>query len=213
MHRQNQKPHNVAGNNSQKQPAPDIKLVRPSGYTEVLTPLARSEKTPAKSAAADNGSFQRPAPFPGHADEVSWFLRVLALGVGTLALIAFILGSSVLIGISDPPQIASIPAENRQLRSLLPNSNESAPYDLLPNEDSTADVAELPLIETDRPRLARPRAVLAAYHPRRLTPRPQFVRTDFIPTKLVIYPENGVIKTRIEPQLTAIYIRALTFRD
>jgi len=215
MHRQNEIPHDVTNIDSQQQPAPDKKLVRPSGYTEVLKPLARWENAPAKSNASSGESFQRPAPFPGHADEVSWFLRALALGVGSLALIAFILGSSVLIGISDPPQLVadSRSPENPQLKRLLADRYELAPYDLLPAEDSASDFDDLPLIEEVRPRSARPHAILASYHRRRLTPRPQFVRTDFIPTKLIIYPEDGVIKTRIEPQLTAVYIRALTFRD
>ena len=35
--------------------------------------------------------------------------------------------------------------------------------------------------------------------PRHTLPRPQFIVSDFTPTTLVIYVENGVVKTRIEP--------------
>jgi len=36
---------------------------------------------------------------------------------------------------------------------------------------------------------------------------------DFVPTTLIIYPENGEIKTRIEPQLTAVYRKPITFAN
>jgi len=37
--------------------------------------------------------------------------------------------------------------------------------------------------------------------------------TRFVPTTLVIYAENGEIKTRIEPRLAAIYNKPLTITN
>jgi hypothetical protein len=54
---------------------------------------------------------------------------------------------------------------------------------------------------------------LVAYRPRRQLRRPQHVVTSFVPTTLVIYAENGEIKTRIEPQLSAAYKKPLTITN
>lgn len=52
---------------------------------------------------------------------------------------------------------------------------------------------------------ARPRTSFAAYRPRYKRPRSLSFVSTFVPTTLVIYIDNGQIKTRIEPWLTNGY--------
>ena len=41
-------------------------------------------------------------------------------------------------------------------------------------------------------------------------PSPQFIVSEFVPTTMFIFVENGEVKSRIEPQLTAGYKRPST---
>jgi hypothetical protein len=61
-----------------------------------------------------------------------------------------------------------------------------------------------------RPRAARPRMIHAIYRVRHLQNRRQLAVTKFIPTTLIIYVENGEVRSRIEPQLTAAYKKLAT---
>jgi hypothetical protein len=58
-----------------------------------------------------------------------------------------------------------------------------------------------------RPRRVHARVFQSVYRPRRFValPRPRLIVSNFVPTTLIIYIDNGEIKTRIEPQLTAGY--------
>jgi hypothetical protein len=200
---------------SQRKPSepPSLKLVRPSGDVEVLKPLARAELHP--QADIKTAAYVPPAAFPGHGQELSWFLRSIA-AVGAFAgVVAVVLGSSILIGIYDPPV-----AEDqgpRQIERLQVTQSRPpkapTPFNSSPAEISAGNVTEAlrPVPAVMRSRPARPRAVAAVYRPRRS--RRQLILTKFVPTTLIIYPENGVIKTRIEPQLTAAYRRPVTFSN
>lgn len=188
---------------------PPIKFVRPSGYFEELKPLTRGEVV-VKKKASKAAAFVPPAAFPGPQQEVSWFFRSLAVAGGFILLITFIFGSSILIGIDDPPiNVAGTEhpdVMDRQPESLPRIPKEPSPFDSFPAKVSPA-VTGGPLAAYAailRPMPVRRRA--AVYRPvRRLAPRRPLTVTAFVPTTLVIYPENGVIKTRIEPQLTAVY--------
>ena len=183
---------------------PAVKFLRPSGEIELLKPL-----TPSRYVAKRRSAFVRPAPFPGPREEFRWFVRSLAVGGGVAAMVVFTVLSGIFISVYEPP---SRPAETDIVRVQLPP--ESLPpisFDFFTAEIPTITLEELRPVR----RLIRTRpthTLVAAYKPRRVEPR-HMVTTDFVPTKLVIYPENGVIKTRIEPQLTAVYNSDLPFPD
>ena len=194
---------------------PSLKLVRPSGDVEVLKPLARAELPP--QANIKIAAYVPPAAFPGHGQELSWFLRSLAAVGAFVGVVAVVIGSSILIGIYDPPV-----AEDQGLRQIERQSTsqprppkEPTPFNSSPAEISAGNATEAlrPVPAVMRSRPVRSRAVAAVYRPRRYSSRRQLVLTKFVPTKLIIYPENGVIKTRIEPQLTAAYRRPVTFSN
>jgi hypothetical protein len=48
-----------------------------------------------------------------------------------------------------------------------------------------------------------PGPIRAYYRPRQLARTSRIVMSSFVPTTLIIYIENGEIKTRIEPQPTS----------
>ena len=176
-----------------------------SGEIEVLKPLARWEDYASGKATTDNVA----------AHWFSRFHRSLAFG-GALAIIALALGSSVYLGIYGPPaEIATDNsvgpldvAEDVQPESLLTPLDEPEASDLLPAENSPSAFYPLNVVRpVARQRPVRPRIRFATYRrPRRhALPRPQYVVSDFVPTTLIIFVENGEIKTRIEPQVTASY--------
>jgi hypothetical protein len=189
---------------------PPIKFVRPSGYFEELKPLARAEVV-VKKKSSKTAAFVPPAAFPGPQQEVSWFFRSLAVAGGFILLITFIFGSSILIGIDDPPiDVAEIDHPDvidRQPESLPRIPKGPSPFDSFPAKVSPVITGEpLAAYAAIRALHVRRRAAVAVYRPvRRPASRRPLTVTAFVPTTLVIYPENGVIKTRIEPQLTAIY--------
>jgi hypothetical protein len=204
---------------------PAVKLVHPSGEIEVLKPLARWEGF-VKSEAATGGMFHRAAPhWP------SWFRRSLAVG-GAVAIIALILGTGIYVGIYRPPvepvvSKSDVAIDQQPESALLPPDEPSA-SDLLPTADSPGAFDELYAVgPVKRSRHLRPRTgprqrfafsilnsrfSIASHHRRPLL-RPQLIVSAFIPTTLIIYIENGEIKTRIEPQLTAGYKKPVTLSN
>jgi hypothetical protein len=85
--------------------------------------------------------------------------------------------------------------------------DSDAPIFTFAPEDTSISNERLAVRLKIRFRQTRPRTLIAAFRPQRVARKPRLVRTDFVPTKLVIYAEDGEIKTRIEPQLTAAYVR------
>jgi hypothetical protein len=178
-----------------------------SGEIEILKPLATWEDYAISKAAANNLAPHR----------LSWFHRSLAFG-GALTVIALILGSGVYLGIFGPPaEVATNHAvepidmtRDQPPEGLLTPADEPETSDLLPAEDSPSAFFGLKTVpRVARRRSSRPRVHFAAYRrPRRhALPQPQYVVSDFVPTTLIIYVENGVIRTRIEPRVTASYKR------
>lgn len=193
------------GNFARKRPDPPAAVeLEFTGEIEVLKPLARWEG-PLPSGVATGETFLGRA-----LNQLSWFHRSLAMA-GALTVFTFLLGTGIYLAIYGPP------TEPIELGDLAINQ---------PSDDilSTADGPDTSAFLLDdgfpstfdgfsdvrpaaRPRRVRPRVQRAAYRPRPL-PVPQFVVSQFVPTTLIIFIENGEIKTRVEPQ--AAYKRPLT---
>jgi hypothetical protein len=181
---------------------PAVVWLRFTGGVEVVKPLA-SRQDPT-----------HPGPTTGN--RISWFHRSLAVS-GALAVIALIFLSAIFIGIYDRPtgpEVAAVDTdgapddaaivsqlEQEQLAPDIPTSQNATPVD---------DAARP--VYSSKPRLTG-RVHRAAYEPRRQSRRPQHGMTRFVPTTLVISAENGEIKTRIEPQLAAVYKKPLTITN
>lgn len=182
--------------------APSTVLLRPTGEVEVLSPLALDQA----SAKTANGLLLQHGP-----PRISWFHRSLIFGGGAAAAIVIIFLSAVFIAVSEPSDIAAADGienlgypSDASIDDSVASAEEPATDEIFISVISPLVFGEL---RTDRPvvRFQRntPRVHRAAYIPRR-TLKPRQV-PSFVPTTLVIYPENGEIKTRIEPSLTAAY--------
>ena len=178
-----------------------------TGDIEVLKPLARTEdfvKTKAAAAASASPVPHRPPRFP----------RSLAVA-GALAMTALILGTGLLIAFYGPPVEPVSPidvASEQSSADILAPSEELDDSDLLSAVDSPFAVENFFAVrKVPRPRRVSSRLFRSVYRPqivqqpRPVVPRPRFIVSEFVPTTLIIYIENGEIKTRIEPQLTAGY--------
>jgi hypothetical protein len=181
---------------------PSRKVIGPSGDVELLKPVADSLES------IDMPEPESPEPLAQ---------RALAIGAGAaFAILAFALLSGIFFGMqdsassetSDAGQAAVEPEAEKTVRA----PKEPGPFTSFPAKDSTTGF-DVSLVASDSIRATTPRELplTAAYRPaRRSVPRPRMVVTGFRPTKLVIYRDNGVIKTRIEPQFAAIS-KPLTF--
>jgi len=132
-----------------------------------------------------------------------WFRRVIAVGSGAIVMVAIVLVSAIFVGISDPaaaPEVAM---------NVLPDL-ELSPTDAPSGFDSFSLPGLAPPAEgggyvtrSDGGRKSGRRSIRVAQYKRRLM-SPASTKSEtpkFVPTTLVIYAENGVIKRRIEPWL------------
>jgi hypothetical protein len=163
-------------------------LLRRTGEIEVLRPLAVWER-PAKLVPAR-------APY-----RFSWFHRSLAVG-GGLAMIALVLLSAIFIGIAD--QRASevgdiafieVPDDNATVSDELKSS------DIFNIPDQQAAVFEPRAIVRRSKNAARTRmrVLRPAARPAVKELEPQITVAKFSPTTRIIYIENGVVRSRVEP--------------
>lgn len=182
--------------------APSAVSLRPTGEVEVLSPLPL-DQAPAKTA---NGLLlQHGAP------RISWFHRSLIFGGAAAAAVMIVFLSAVFIAMNERSERASADGvETPNYASDTSIDETSAPVD----ETATADIftsaiesqvfgelrAIRPVVRSKR---SIPQVRRAAFVPRR-TPRPAHVPA-FVPTTLVIYVEDGEIKNRIEPTLSAAF--------
>ena len=159
-------------------------LLKSKGEVEVLKPLIRLE-VPIEAARW----------VAGH--QPLWFRRFVAVGSGALMMMAFVLVSAILIEMSESSDVADI-APPEQLEIIPQETREPVNFDLFSsNSSESSDDADVvgskikrkPVRLTISRPSVRPRSV------------PQAVESKFVPTTLVIYAENGVIKRRIEPWL------------
>jgi hypothetical protein len=165
--------------------------LRFSGETEVLKPLAGWD------GSAKRGS-----------SGLSWYHRSLVMtGVGMIALL---LGIGIFVARYDATAEPVSPYDVAM--DQPPAGVPMTPGDLgapdMSSQDTLYPTEELPVVrKSARPRLTRQRV----YRARRVR-APQITVSEFLPTTLIIYQENGEIKSRIEPQqLTAGYKRPVTF--
>jgi hypothetical protein len=191
------------------EPPPGPRPVSFSGQVELLKPIEFSEdlvKSPVEILVPLVPS--RPA---ARTHWFSGFYRSLAVA-GSFAIIALVLASGIFFGTYRPAaEPATSPGDlglDQQPEGILTTPD---------NPDLTGPTAPTSLLLiSDEPRalphVRRPgsaRVLRAAYHPRRVVRPHQMMVTGFVPTTLVIYAENGEIKTRIEPQLTSGYKKQL----
>lgn len=176
------------------EPPRAVSLMR-TGEAEILKPLARPA-APAKSVQTVFKPSRRsvvPQPL--------WFRRFLAVGSGALVLIALVLVSAILVGIHDPAAVPDV-ATNVQPDDNLTQLEEPTSFDVSSTSSfAPAIVGSEIVLPIAKRRLIRPHVELAPYRPRQYAPQLQIAEPKFFPTTLVIYSENGVIKTRIEPWL------------
>jgi hypothetical protein len=129
----------------------------------------------------------------------SWYGPFLGAGIGALAMMALATISAVIIGINEPaPGVNVAINEPSDIEQTSLISFDIFSPSILPEAAAPLE----PVRSHVRSKVTRPEIRLAAYKPRREpspSSRPRIEK--FIPTKLVIYAENGVIKKRIEPWL------------
>lgn len=192
-------------------PPPAVVWLRFTGDVEVLKPLAHQE------LPANTG------PTKGQTYRFSWFQSALA-AAGAVAVVALVLLSAIVIGMYDPPtgpDVASVDTAGDSSDAVIVSQPEDGligteeplnPEIVTTRSSPLTNNKVRPIRSAVKPRPAK-RVELVAYRPRRQLRRPQHVVTGFVPTTLVIYAENGEIKTRIEPQLSAAYKKPLTITN
>jgi hypothetical protein len=128
----------------------------------------------------------------------SWYGRFLAAGVGALAMMAAVLVSAIVMGINDPlPGLDVAINESTDIEQTRPIGFDMFSPSVPPAAATTLE----PVRSYDRSKSARP-AIRVADRPQRVSRSSSRLRIrKFVPTTLVIYAENGVIKRRIEPWL------------
>ena len=186
---------------------PDAVSLYSKGRVKVLEPLARWEH-PTHPEPASVSNFSRPVRHG-----LSWFHRSLAVG-GALAMAGLILTSAIVIGISDERSGEDVATVGSPDVSLT-QAEEPSALDIYPSAASTPVIDEVDIVPPAGPRRrpARRGARLVGYRPRRPARRSQPLQPKFVPTTLIIYAENGEIKTRVEPSLTAVYKKPLVLSN
>jgi hypothetical protein len=196
-----------ASRSADRKPAdpPPVFLLRSSGKVKLLKPLTSAEDL-ARAKALAAGPWVR---------RLSWFHRSLVI-TGAVAMIAFLV-STIYIGLYGPTgEFASRSndaAASRKRKGPVPPKDPGL-FRSKPESQPPVMIDEQPAPARSiaRSSHSRPRVELAVYRQRHAASRrSKFVMSKFVPTTLVIYAENGQIKTRIEPQLTAGYKKPSTF--
>lgn len=193
-------------------PPPHRVSLRPTGEVEIVKPLALGAQ-PAKRSAVTDGISVSPA-WP----RFTWFHRSLVFG-GGLALIAVIFLSAIFTAISDRSAEIAIGsagtsgyAGDAPVDDILISEEGPASSDIFNTAPKPPAIRKRRTFRSVAKRKrTRLRIERIAYRPRLRAPKPQPVVSDFVPTTLIIYPENGEIKCRIEPQLIAVNKKTSTF--
>jgi hypothetical protein len=201
---------NESLNDFSVKPAPEILSkpprsvwLQPTGEVDIVKPLLRPEIRP-KTAWF---GLKVDRPF-----QPLWFRRFLVAGSVGLVFVAMVLVSAIVVSIGEPaagPDVATggqIDDKQSQPEELF-SFDLSVPLTLVP-ENREGVRSRI------RRRPARPAIHLSANKPKRqFRPLPQPEEPRFVPTTLVIYAENGVINTRIEPWLQGSDKKPLTFSN
>ena len=167
---------------------PSSVSLRRTGELEVVKPLTVSTE---RVRIAFKGPRSRVPANP------LWFRRLLAVGSGALVIIGLVLVSAILVGINDPAEVAT---------NIKPDHDSTQAEELFNFDISSASPVTTATLginifrSNPKRRAIRPRLHVAVSKPKpQLRPIPQPEQPKFVPTTLVIYAENGVINTRIEP--------------
>lgn len=163
--------------------------LRGTGEVEVLKPLTLAE------IRATRAGFRA-------SHEPLWFRRFVAVGSGALVMVGLVLVSAILVGINEPagePDVAI---------NVIPNEEVAEPeevfsFDVAPPSTSAEPTHTLHIIHSNpRHTAVRSSVRVAVMKPRQsLRHALDLEQPKFVPTTLVIYAENGVINSRIEPWL------------
>ena len=190
---------------------PSTVSLRPTGEVEVLSPLPLDQP---HAKTANGLLLQHGAP------RISWFHRSLIFGGGAVAAVAIIFLSALFIAVNEPAERASVEGietptyeSDAPIETRLETADQPPALDVPTYEVESQVFGELradprPIVRSHQ---HTPRIQRAAFIPRRNPAAAQ--APAFVPTTLVIYPENGEIKTRIEPSLSASFRIPATFSN
>ena len=172
-----------------------------TGETEQLKPLARWEG-PLK-ANANAGNFFR---------HLSWFHRSLAMA-GSLTVVTFLLGTGLYLIVYGPPVDQQEDLAVEQPLETLTSTSQPNTVDIpsTANDPSLSDDLRS-VSPSPRRRQVRARISQTIPQPRPIIHRslrewlhPPLWVSQFFPTKTIIFIENGVVRTRVEPQVVSDY--------
>jgi hypothetical protein len=182
-------------------PPPPVSLGL-TGEVELLKPLTRRE------ILGTTGTYRLSFPF-----QPLWFRRLIAIGSGSLVVTALVLISAIFIGIRDqtPEYYVAINESPYSRLTEDPIGFDSFSPSSVPPATGGSDVVG----SSVRRKSSRPNLHLAAANRPKRETRPILQPEDpeFFPTTLIIYAENGVINTRIEPWIQAGDKKTLTFNN
>lgn len=174
----------------------------------ILKPVALSEDLVTTDAARCNVNSTK-------ADRNALLTRrALSIGGGSLAVLVVTILCGLFFAMPDSASGTLDPSNSspndRQVKRSPRPPKEPGTFVPFPVRDDSPLAADVrPTYEVVnavlKPVRNRPRAIAAVYQARPHLRRPRLIMSKFAPTTLIIYSENGVIKTRIEPQLTAVY--------
>lgn len=185
--------YSVGSNSGIPMPPPRRVTLQSAGTVKVLQPINETVRS-------------QPFVKPAFRAQPLWFRRFLAVGSGALVVTALILISAILVGINEP---------ERQAEAV--SMGELPEWLRQPEKLFTLDI-ESPAVEAiDLVRLNTKRKITAPVLKRRLSRPTPVLREplepdepNFVPTTLVIYAENGVINSRIEPWIQVSYKKPAT---
>ena len=183
---------------------PPVRSLQPTGQVEVLKPLARTDQL-VRFRAATGRMIVRPVPVP-RPKGFSWYHRSLAFS-GAVAVSALLLG--IFAGLYAPPEPSG--SQSGLVLEQQPEGIRAFQNEAETDDRSNAMTAPRPSDKVNEVRKAGKRRYIRQRYTR--TPnRPQptsgpahLVVSEFVPTTLIIYIENGEVKTRVELQPTAIH--------
>jgi hypothetical protein len=119
-------------------------------------------------------------------------------------MIALVLVGAILVGIRDQAAEPDVATNGKPDDELI---QPGEPFNLYLSSPSTFEPAtgEVNMVRSNTRRRRARRSIRPAVNKpqHRLRPSPQPEQPKFVPTTLVIYAENGVIYSRIEPWLQA----------
>jgi hypothetical protein len=203
-------PNDIAFSDPEPKPMDTFSNKAEAGAVKVriLKPLASSEDLVRTKCGRHN-------LYAAKTNRNAWLTRrALSVGGGSLAVLAITILCGLFFAMPDSASgtldVANAVPNDRQVKRSPRPPKEPGTFVPFPVTDDPPMSTEINpayelLNEVVKPNRTTPRTVTAAYKSRPRSRRPALIMSKFVPTTLIIYPENGVIKTRIEPQLTAVY--------